>query len=663
MSTINLGILAHVDAGKTSLTERLLHAAGVIDEIGNVDDGTTQTDSLALERQRGITIKSAVASFTIDDVAVNLIDTPGHPDFIAEVERVLGVLDGVVLVLSAVEGVQAQARVLMRTLRRLQLPTLLFVNKIDRRGADPERVLADIAAKLTPSIVPMGTVHESGSREAEFVPFAASDPAFVVRLAERLADYDEALLAAFVDGAALDAHQLRRDLARQTGRALVHPVFFGSAITGAGVPALMAGIRALLPMAKGSADAPLSGTVFKVERGPDRERIAYLRLFSGTVHLRDRLRFASDDAKGVGRAGGRTVTALSVFERGSSQPRPAVTAGQIARLWGLGDVQIGDTLGERRAGPDPAQFAPPTLESAVVPRRPEDKAALHAALTQLSEQDPLINLRQDDARNQLVVSLYGEVQKEVIQATLADTFQLDVEFRDSTVICVERPLASGAALDQLGEADNPFHATVGLRVEPAALGAGVQVRLEPDLAGIPLYIYGSANAFRQAVDEAVHVALAQGLSGWRVVDCVVTVTHTGYVSPVSTAADFRRLTPLVLMRALSAAGTEVCEPMHRYQLEIPMDTFGVVAQALARIQALPTAQASRGASYVLEGEVAVAQLPTLQQQVPRLTHGEGVLESAFDRYQPVPGLAPSRARPLHHPLNRKAYLAHALGRS
>ncbi len=136
MRTLNLGILAHVDAGKTSLTERLLHAAGVIDELGRVDDGNTQTDSLALERARGITIKSAVVSFVVEDVTVNLIDTPGHPDFIAEVERVLSVLDGAVLVVSAVEGVQAQTRVLMRTLQRLRIPTLIFVNKLDRRGAD-----------------------------------------------------------------------------------------------------------------------------------------------------------------------------------------------------------------------------------------------------------------------------------------------------------------------------------------------------------------------------------------------------------------------------------------------------------------------------------------------------------------------------------------------
>src|SRR3954469_4390740 len=158
MRTLNLGILAHVDAGKTTLTERLLYSGGAIDHIGSVDAGTTQTDSLALERERGITIRSAVASFAIGDVNVNLIDTPGHPDFIAEVERVLSVLDGAVLVISAVEGVQPQTVLLMRALERLRVPTLMFVNKIDRTGAGYRRVLDGIAARLTPHVVPMGSI-------------------------------------------------------------------------------------------------------------------------------------------------------------------------------------------------------------------------------------------------------------------------------------------------------------------------------------------------------------------------------------------------------------------------------------------------------------------------------------------------------------------------
>src|SRR5882762_7589006 len=229
MRTLNLGILAHVDAGKTSLTERLLYAAGVIDEIGSVDDGNTQTDSLALERQRGITIKSAVVSFVVGDVTVNLIDTPGHPDFIAEVERVLNVLDGAVLVISAVEGVQAQTRVLMRTLQRLRIPVLIFVNKVDRSGADGERVLQEIAAKLTPSVVAMNAVTAAGTRSAS-VTAPDPDPGAVIDL-----------------------------LTAETRQGVAHPVYFGSAITGAGVAALTAGLTELLPASDGAAQGPVRG--------------------------------------------------------------------------------------------------------------------------------------------------------------------------------------------------------------------------------------------------------------------------------------------------------------------------------------------------------------------------------------------------------------------
>ena len=244
MRTLNLGIVAHVDAGKTTLTERLLHAAGVIDRIGSVDHGDTQTDTLELERRRGITIKAAVVSFVVDDVTVNLIDTPGHPDFIAEVERVLDVLDGAVLVISAVEGVQAQTLVLMRALQRLHIPTLLFVNKIDRPGADAERVLRGVAERLTPALIPVGSVHDLGTRVAGFTAWGGGDPAFRARLAELVAERDPGILEAYVDDeTGVELPRLRRALAAQTGRALVHPVFFGSAITGAGVEPLMAGSR------------------------------------------------------------------------------------------------------------------------------------------------------------------------------------------------------------------------------------------------------------------------------------------------------------------------------------------------------------------------------------------------------------------------------------
>jgi len=654
--TLNLGILAHVDAGKTTLTERLLFAAGVIDEIGSVDDGNTQTDSLALERQRGITIKSAVVSFVMDDVTVNLIDTPGHPDFIAEVERVLGVLDGAVLVVSAVEGVQAQTRVLMRSLERLEIPTLIFANKIDRAGSDVQRVLRGISDRLTPDVVAMTSVSGEGTRAASVTPHGPGNASFEARLTDLLAERDDALLADYVhDESRLSHARLTEALAVQSRRGVVHPVFAGSAMTGAGIGQLMAGITSLLPAADRTAEAqgPVSASVFKVERGLAGEKVAYARMFSGTLRLRDRVR--------VGTGGAGKVTAISVFSRGGATEAQTVVAGQIARLWGLPGVQIGDSLGE----PPPAKalhhFAPPSLETVVVPARAADKGLLHAALTQLAEQDPLINLRQDDLRSELLMSLYGEVQKEVIEATLAEEFGLAVEFRETTTICIERPVGSGAAVEVIGQAPNPFLAGVGLRVDPAPAGSGVDFRLEIELGALPF-------SFLKAVMQTVPETLGQGLYGWQVTDIAVTMTHSGYYprqshahahfdkSMSSTAGDFRNLTPLVLMDALSQAGTRVYEPMHRFLLEVPADTLGAALPALARLLAIPLEQHTKGALSVVEGHVPAAAVHRLQQLLPGLTRGEGVLESAFDHYEQVRGEVPVRPRADHNPLNRKEYL-------
>ena len=645
MHLLNLGILAHVDAGKTSLTERLLHSAGVIDEIGSVDAGSTQTDTLALERRRGITIKSAVVSFAVDDVTVNLIDTPGHPDFIAEVERVLGVLDGAVLVVSAVEGVQAQTRVLMRTLQRLRIPTLVFVNKIDRRGARYDGALRAIAERLTPSVVPMGTVGGLGGRDARFLPgIGAYDV---------LADHDDDLLSACVEGR-VGEDLLRRALVAQTRQALVHPVYFGSAVTGAGVPELITGIKELLPAADGDPDGPVSGTVFKVDRGPAGEKVAYARLFSGTLGIRDRVPF------GEARTEGR-ITAISVFDGGTETRREAVPANRIAKLWGLADIRIGDALGEPRKAHGHF-FAPPSLETVVVPGPDTDARSLHLALTQLAEQDPLIDLRHDEVRQETSVSLYGEVQKEVVQATLAEEFGLDVTFRETTPLCIERPSGSGAAAEFIKKDANPFLATVGLRVDPAPVGSGVAFRLEVELGAMPY-------AFFKAVEDTVRETLHQGLEGWQVTDCTVTMTHSGYwprqshahqgfdKSMSSTGADFRGLTPLVLVEALRRAGTQVYEPMHRFRIEAPADTLGALLPVLAALRAVPQTTETRGDRCVLEGAVPAARVHALEQRLPGLARGEGELESGFDHYAPVShGTVPRRPRSDHNPLNRKEYL-------
>jgi ribosomal protection tetracycline resistance protein len=642
---LNLGILAHVDAGKTTLTERLLYEAGAIDELGSVDAGTTQTDSLTLERQRGITIRSAVASFELNDVHVNLIDTPGHPDFIAEVERVLSVLDGAVLLISAVEGVQPQTRILMRALQRLRIPTLVFVNKIDRPGAGDERVVQAISDRLTTALVAMGTAHAIGTRAAYFTLSSAEDTAFRVRLAEVLAERDEGIMAAYVeDEPGLPYRLLRDALVAQTERALVHPVFFGSAVTGAGVESLMTGIGELLPASGGDPDGPVAATVFKIERGASGEKIAYVRLFSGTIHTRELLRF--------GRGLEDKVTAITVFERGPAVQRPAVSAGSVGKLWGLSGIQVGDRIGETGTDAPDHHFSPPTLESVVVAGKSDDGVRLRVALAQLAEQDPLINVRQDGTRQGLTVSLYGEVQKEVIQATLANEYGLDVTFRETTPIYIERPIRTGEAIEILHAESNPFLATIGLRVDPAASDSGIDFRLQVDPRTVPLYIYKTREGFSERVDQYVRQALREGPFGWQVTDCVVTMTKCSYSvpdgppskrGPLSTAADFRKLTPLVLMQALERAGTVVCEPIVRVSVELPTGAIGTLMAALARLQAAVVETPSlRGAVSTIETVLPAVRTQDLQRQLPELTGGEGVLDSTFAGYQPVSGNQPTR---------------------
>ena len=664
MRTLNLGILAHVDAGKTTLTERLLFTAGAIDRIGSVDAGTTQTDSLDLERERGITIRSAVASFLIGDLAVNLVDTPGHPDFIAEVERVLSVLDGAVLVVSAVEGVQPQTPLLFRALHRLQVPTMIFVNKIDRAGADPERVLESMARRLSPGMLPMGTVRAPGRRDAAFVPFAPDDDGHRTRLTEILAEQDEAILRAYVrDEAGLSPSRLRAEVAVQTRRGWVHPVYFGSAAMGVGIDALLAGAAELLSGAQGDPDAAVSGRVFKIERTVSGERVAYVRLFEGTLRPRQRVRVGGGEAA--------KPTSIKVVAPNGAPRRDVLTPGGMAAIRGLGVVRVGDAVGEPPPGEAvTTRFPRPALEAVVFPRRPEQSGSLRAALAQLADQDPLIDVRQDDHRHEIAVSLYGEVQKEVIGATLEREYGIAADFRETTTVCIERPAGVGEAEEVISAkthsnitgrssplSTNPFVATLALRIEPTPPGSGIEFRADVEPRLVPLYLFHTVDTFVAQMDAYAREALTEGLAGWQVTDCRITMTDCGYMSPTTSAADYRRLTQLVLMTALDRAGTWVCEPLADIALEMPSSTAQGVLAMLGRLGGRVRGQFSAHDVSRVDAVMPVSGVRALQHQLPGLSMGEGILESRPGGYQPVGENPPRRERSGPSPLDRDAWLA------
>ncbi|MCH7230863.1 GTP-binding protein [Glycomyces sp. L485] len=637
MNYLNLGILAHVDAGKTSLTERLLFNAGVIESVGSVDKGSTQTDSMDLERRRGITIQSAVVAFALDGLTVNLIDTPGHTDFIAEVERALHVLDGAVLVISAVEGVQAQTRVLMRTLRRLGVPTILFVNKIDRLGARQDELLHDIAGKLTPRILPMGAVRGIGTAGAEVEANSFKQPEFFERAAEVLTAVGDEFLAAYVDESdPLGALDCEAELAAQTRRGEAHPVYFGSAVTGAGLEALTEGLRRYLPAPVPDSSGRPRGTVFKVEHGAGGQKLAYVRLRGGTLRPRERLTAFRRGSEGGIEAREGKVTGVSVFGGGAGAGPSSAPPGSIAKVAGLTDIRIGDAIGSPDELPSGGLFTPPTLETVVRPVDPAERIRLHKALASLAERDPLVDPHRDELARHIAVRLYGEVQKEVVASLLDEEFGIAVEFERTRAIHIERVDRAVEALHEIGRwQQTPHIATVGLRLEPGEPGSGVRYRLEVERGSL-------TRALHNAVEETVFEVLLRGPHGWAVADCGVALTATGYIGRVSTARDFREVTRSLLDRMIAEGGTTVFEPVHRFDLEFPSGSSSAVLQLLRDAAAAITGQFSAGGTGHLSGTMATEAVLGFESRLPSVTGGQAVFVAEHDHYRPVRGRPPRR---------------------
>lgn len=656
MHTMNIGILAHVDAGKTSLAERILYDTDVIDELGRVDQGNTQMDAMELERKRGITIKASVVSFDLHGLKVNLIDTPGHADFIAEVERSLSVLDGVILVVSAVEGVQAQTKILFSVLKKMGLPTILFVNKIDRLGAQSDMVIEQIREKLTPNAFPLCQVEHAGTKQASVVESRfdwAADPDFMERCIELTAAYDERVLEAYVNGETVTEEQLKEAFGKQVRQANIYPVYFGSAMTGVGVSGLIAGVAQWFPVNVHAEGEPLSGVIFKLEKEPSGEKIAYIRLFSGSLNLREQVKLQRKNGQDAFEARTCKIKKLYALINGKAVPAAKVTSGDLGKVWGLEDVRIGDVIGEQSRLIKHFSFAVPQMETRIEASEPSKDHLLYKALISLSEEDPLIQVLKDDVHQELYIRIFGEVQKEVIEAALKEQYDLEVRFSETRTVCLEKPAGMGQALEIIAEGDNPFYATVGLKVEPGLPGSGVAYALEVELGSLPL-------AFHKAIEETVHQTLKQGLYGWEVTDIVVTLTHTGYFSPVSAAGDFRKLAPLVLMEALAQAGTHVYEPIHAFELTVPAAMMSKATYKLSAIQAVMHETAMHNDMCLITGTIPVAATESFKRSVHAFTQGEGFMLVEPAGFVRMHGDVPTRARTDYNPLNRNEYLLHVL---
>lgn len=639
---LNIGVLAHVDAGKTTLTEQILFRSGIIDQAGSVDQGNTITDSLDIERRRGITIKSAAVSFMLGDLKINLIDTPGHADFISEVEHSLSVLDGVILVISAVEGVQAQTRVLMQTLKEQGIPTVLFMNKIDRMGANYEKVSTMIRNLLDEHICEMSSVTQEGSAA---VRVGMADP-HNAGWVEMLALANDDLLNDYAQDIPISRERLQEELHRQTQQGKVYPLFAGSAAKGISIEPLLHALGECFPVNDASElqHESLSGLVFKVIKLPNGERNVYLRLFAGSIQARDEITVITQN----GNTTMFKVKHLHALDDGKSIPVNQIDAGDIAILI-TDELKVGDVIGAVSDRMKRVHFQKPPIQVQVSAKNPAEEHQLYTALSDLTEEDPFLQYIQDPNTKEHIIHVFGKVQQEILLETIQQQYGIEAVFSAPRVICIEKPVAMGEAVEYMGEC--PFYATVGLRVEPGERGTGLHYRLEVELGSLPL-------SFQKAIKDTVIEVLQEGLYGWSVTDIMVTLTHTGYASPVSTAKDFRSLTPLVLMAALNKAGTEVYEPINVIQFILPETSLSKALSRLAALEGTYQEPTFHHNAVHIHGTIPVRTTDLLKAEVHSLTSGEGILSVKPGGYVKVQATVPVNKRRQVNPLNRGEYMLH-----
>ena len=611
MKIINIGILAHVDAGKTTLTESLLYTSGAILELGSVDKGTTRTDTMFLERQRGITIQAAVTSFNWNDYKINIVDTPGHTDFITEVYRSLSVLDGAILVISAKDGVQAQTRILFHALQKMNIPTIIFINKIDQYGINLNNIYQNIKEKLSNDIIVMQNV--------------TLTPEISIKNIIDLDDWDpvisknDKLLKKYIAGEKLTIQELTYEESRCVKKGSLFPIYHGSARNNIGTQQLIEAISNLFCSEMNENDSELCGRVFKIEYTDHKQRLVYLRLYSGTLHLRDTI--ILPEKKKV------KLTEIYIPSNGEMIQTEIVCSGDIFIIPN-NTLRLNDIIGNEKLLPCNVwnDKTVPILRTRIEPIKIEEREKLLDALTEIADTDPLLRYCVDTITHEIVISFLGTVQLEVICSLLIEKYHINIRIEDPTVIYLEKPLQKADYTIHIEVPPNPFWASIGLSITPLPIGSGIQYESKVSLG----YLNQS---FQNAVREGINYGLEQGLYGWEVTDCKICFEYGVYYSPVSTPSDFRFLAPIVLEQTLKKAGTQLLEPYLSFILFTPQGYLSRAYNDAQKHCAIIETSQSKNDEVIFTGHIPVRCINEYRNTLTLYTNGQAVFLTEFKDYQ------------------------------
>ncbi len=669
----NVGVMAHIDAGKTTVTERILFFTGKRHKLGEVHDGEAAMDWMVQEQERGITITSAATTAYWRDHRINIIDTPGHVDFTAEVERSLRVLDGTIALFCAVGGVQPQAETVWRQAEKYRVPRIAFINKMDRTGADFERVVDEIRAELganaVPVVIPIGVegtfqgvvdlVHmravyyddapgAGATIRVEDIPDDLMEAARNAeeRMIERISEQDDQLMEKFIEGDTPEPAEVLRAIRKATIDGRFIPVLCGAAFKNKGVRLLLDAVVDYLPsptdlppvigacaesnqelIRQPQDDAPLATLAFKVQADKHMGKLTYVRVYSGKLEAGAQVFNSSrNKVQRVGR--------LFEMHANDREAVDALLPGHVGAVVGLGETRTGDTLCSREHPIvlESIEFPAPVIGVAVSPASRDDRDKLSKALHRLAEEDPTFVVKSNQETGEVVISGMGELHLEIILDRLRREFNVGVEsdrpqvaYRETILGTVEHEYRHVKQTGGRGQ-----YAHMKFRIEPTNPGDGFQFRDE--ISGGKI-----SREYLNAIERGVVDAMAEGLyAGFPMVDIRVTVFDGSMHDVDSSEQAFRTCGKMGFREACRKAGMELLEPLMSVEVTAPEDYTGAVTGSLCskrgRVQGMDT----KAGAAILQGYVPLAEMFGYASDLRNITSGRGTFTMHFEHYEAVP---------------------------
>jgi ribosomal protection tetracycline resistance protein len=647
--TINIGILAHVDAGKTTLTEHFLYNSGAIRALGSVDKGSANTDSLAIEKERGISVKSATTSFVWNNTKINLIDTPGHVDFSSDTERALCVVDAAILVVSAVEGVQSHTINIWESLQKLQIPTLIFINKIDRQGANFEAVITQLETDLKLSAVPINNSINEGLDNAEIqnVFNTTTSSSFKEKAIEQLLDCNDHLLGRYLNSEEITDDEYLQNIRKHTIENNITPVFCGIAKNDLGVKELLNGIIDYCPTSKTNTSKELSAYVFKLEHHKTFGVMAHVKVFSGSLSSKSvAYNFTQQlDTK---------INLTKALENTKLIDNITLNSGNIGIITGVLGTKAGDILGNPEGIPKLPQLHVPVLTVKVTPEKDSNYNKLTEALLQIDREDPSLNFKWYKAEKELQLLLMGQMQIEILSHILKDRFQIEVEFTPPEVVYKET--ISNTAQGYIRYwMPKPCWAIMTFFIEPAPLNSGVNYTSIVPQNDVHI-------KYQNEIERTIPKALTQGLLGWEVTDVKITLIKGEDHNVHSRPGDFNLATPMGIMQGLKIGGTHLLEPFLSFDIKADDTHLGKITSELSTRRATFETPEFSNEHFSLKGKIPVATSLDLGIKLNSITSGKNRLLLQFYGYNKCPeGEGQIRDYKGVNPLDEAQWILHRRG--